>query len=121
VPLTVKAIAKSNDLLRCPEPIEETGFPKFTNEVQHLIYDVSQWNENTDIFLWRSGFQLPIFEKKGDRFGKVTIRRAYKQCSISRHYVGTSDKAWKCKSPRQFSLMGRQPEQRTSFQTGPAE
>ena len=67
------------DLHGPPRTRESPGFPKFTNEVQHLIYEVLHWKENTNIFPWKSGVQLPVFMKTGNRFGKS------RQLWIARH------------------------------------
>src|SRR5260370_33980642 len=50
--------------------LDRTGFPKFTNEVQHLLRRVLRWDASTDSCHWRAGARLPDFKPKGDRSGK---------------------------------------------------
>jgi hypothetical protein len=57
----------------------EYGFPKFTNEVQHLLYEVLQWDTDMDSSRWMSDVRLPVFKERGNRSGKS------RQLWIARH------------------------------------
>ena len=44
---------------------KQPGCPKFTNEVQHLLYKVLPWEKSINSFHWRIGVQLPGIAKPG--------------------------------------------------------
>ena len=56
-----------------------SGFPEFTNEVQHLFEGVLRCIGGTDSCLWKSGADLPVFKAKGGRSGRS------RQLWIARH------------------------------------
>ena len=45
------------------------GFPKFTNEVQHLI-KVLVWDENMRNWVFENGVRLPVYTPPAPRSGK---------------------------------------------------
>src|SRR5262249_62137661 len=53
--------------------------PEFTNEVQHLLREVLQWETNTTSSHWKSDARLPGFKPKDTRCGKL------RQLWIARH------------------------------------
>ncbi len=60
-------------------PARDSGSPKFTNEVQHLLREVLQWGANTSSCHWRTDARLPDFRPTGARSGKS------RQLWIARH------------------------------------
>ena len=54
------------------------GFPKLTNEVQHLV-KVLSWESITDMSPLKKGVQLPAYKPRGGRSGRS------QQLWIARH------------------------------------
>src|SRR5207253_2843215 len=58
---------------------QKTGFPKFTNEVQHFLYKVLRWDKNMNSFRWNNVARLPGIAKPGKQCAKS------RQLWIARH------------------------------------
>src|SRR5436309_8685595 len=56
-----------------------SGFPKFTNEVQHFLYKVLRWDKNMNSFRWNNVARLPGIAKPGKQSAKS------RQLWIARH------------------------------------
>src|SRR5437773_7570582 len=67
--------------LRDPESrnFKISGCPKFTNEVQHLLYKVLRWDKNMNSFRWNNVARLPGIAKPGKQSAKS------RQLWIARH------------------------------------
>jgi hypothetical protein len=48
----------------------KTGFHEFTNEMQHPVLGVLQWDDAFDTSIWNNAVRLPGAAKPGNRFGK---------------------------------------------------
>src|SRR5688572_23697333 len=55
------------------------GFPKFTNEVQHFLYKVLQWDDTMDNFRLKNAARFPNLAKLGKQSAKS------RQLWIARH------------------------------------
>ncbi|SLM46212.1 protein of unknown function [Nitrospira japonica] len=55
------------------------GFPKFTNEVQHLLDKVLQWDDTMHSSPWKTGVRLPGLATPGKQSAKS------QQLWIARH------------------------------------
>ncbi|BFU96978.1 MAG: protein of unknown function [Nitrospira sp.] len=65
----------------CVSAEEQTlpGFPRFTNEVQHLWGKVLQWDDTMRSSPWKTGVRLPGLAKPGKPSAKL------QQLWIARH------------------------------------
>ena len=59
--------------------LNEPGFPKFTDEVQHSLYKVLQWDERMNTFRLKNGVRYPGLAKPGKQCAKS------RQLWIARH------------------------------------
>src|SRR5207302_9877071 len=64
---------------RNPGVSKSSGFPKFTNEVQHFLYKVLRWDKNMNSFRWNNVARLPGIAKPGKQSAKS------RQLWIARH------------------------------------
>jgi hypothetical protein len=55
------------------------GFPKFTDQVQHFLYKVLQWDKSMNSFHWNNVVPLPGIAKPGKQSAKS------RQLWIARH------------------------------------
>ena len=55
------------------------GYPKFTNEVQHFVYKVLQWENIRNSCRWKNVVQFPSLAKPGKQSAKS------RQLWIARH------------------------------------
>jgi hypothetical protein len=58
---------------------DKDGFREFTNEMQHPVLGVLQWDTAFDISIWNNAVKLPGAAKLGNRYGKS------RQLWIARH------------------------------------
>src|SRR5688572_12831373 len=64
---------------RNPGKSKCSGYPKFTNEVQHFLYKVLQWDDTMDIFRLKNAARFPNLAKLGKQSAKS------RQLWIARH------------------------------------
>src|SRR6266511_1464917 len=64
---------------RNPGNSKPSGCPKFTNEVQHLLYKVLRWDKSMNSFHWNNVARLPGIAKPGKQSAKS------RQLWIARH------------------------------------
>ena len=64
---------------RNPGILKPSGYPKFTNQVQHLVYKVLQWDDAMNSFRLKNAARFPDLAKPGKQSAKS------RQLWIARH------------------------------------